>query len=157
MSFWWKRYEPILEAKPVPAKEALKDMIAREIVELFTAFPPAEHEVDLEDQKLAARLRGRFHELPKLDVPMVTLVCRLLQMDLEHDVDAIDHLMRNQHHREAATTEAHVDALHFLWRGLLEHLYARKDETTGILKTRDLVDIVERARDRYVQSVRLAT
>lgn len=151
MPFWWKRYEPLLEARPVPAKEALKDLIAKEIVELFEQFPPPEHEVEFEDAHLRAKLQGRMHELPKLDIAMVTLVCRLLQMDLEHDVDAIDHLMRNDHHRAAATTPAHVDALHLLWRGLLEHLYSRKEETRGALKTKDLVDVVERARDRFAQ------
>jgi hypothetical protein len=151
MAFWWKRYEPILEARPVPAVEALKDLIAKELVELFEHFPPPEHEVEFEDAKLAAKLKGRMHELPKLDIAMVTLVCRLLRLDLEHEIDAIDHLMRNDHHRDAATTPAHVDAMHLLWRGLLEHLYARKEETQGALKTKDLAEIVDKARDRFVQ------
>lgn len=151
MAFWWKRYESILEARPVPAIEALKDLIAKELVEVFEQFPPPEHEVEFEDAKLRARLQGRMHELPKLDIAMVTLVCRLLRMDLEHDIDAIDHLIRNDHHREAATTIVHLDAMHLLWRGLLEHLYARKEDTHGALKTRDLVEIVEKARDRFAQ------
>lgn len=151
MPFWWKRYEPILEARPVPAKEALKDLIAKEMVELFERFPPPEHEVEIEDAHLRAKLSGRMHELPPLDIPMVSLVCRLLRMDLEHEIDAIDHLMRNDHHRDAATTPLHVEAMHLLWRGLLEHLYSRKDEAQGNLKTKDLVDIVERARDRFAQ------
>lgn len=149
MGFWWKRYEPILEARPVPAIEALKDLIAKELVELWEAFPPPESEVDFEDEQLAARLKGRLHELPALDAKMVTTLALLLTWDLAHEVDAIDHHFRNDHHRDAAPTLQHVEALHLLWRGLLEHLYVRKEETQ-VLKTKDLVDIVNRARDRFV-------
>src|SRR5688500_5577346 len=99
MSFWWKRYEPILEAKAIPAKEAVKDLMAKELVELWELFPPAESDVEFEDPRLAAKLKGRMHELPKLDAPFVTVLARVLAWDLKHEVDAIDHLFRNDLHR----------------------------------------------------------
>ena len=33
--FWWKKYEPILEAKAQPAKQVLIDLLAKELVETY--------------------------------------------------------------------------------------------------------------------------
>ncbi len=150
MGLWWKRYEPILEARPQPAREVLKDLVAKELVEIWQAFPPKEGELAFEDERLALRMRGRLHELPALDVKMVSTLSSILVWDLKHDVEAIDHLFRNDHHRDAAPSQRHLDALHLLWRGMLEHLYVRKEDA-AVLTTNDLVDIVLRARDRFVQ------
>lgn len=149
MALWWKRYEPLLEAKTVSGASALTDLIAREVVELWEAFPPAEHEVAWEDPTLEARLAGRLGELPRLDPAFVDLVAQLVTWDLEHEMDAIDHLLRNDRHRAAAPTAAHVEAMHLLWRALVEHLYQRKDDADGILKRAHLVEIVEKARVRF--------
>ena len=81
---------------------------------------------------------------------MVSSLSSILVWDLKHDVEAIDHLFRNDHHRDAAPSQRHLDALHLLWRGMLEHLYVRKEDA-AVLTTNDLVDIVLRARDRFVQ------
>lgn len=149
MALWWKRYEPILEQKPMSGAEAVADLVAKEIVELLEAFPPPEESVTWEDPVLAERLGGRLHELPRLDGAMVDLLAKLVTWDLEHEIDAIDHLLRNDLHRQAAPTPLHVEAMHLLWRILLEHLYQRKDDAKGILKRKDLVDIIERARVRF--------
>lgn len=149
MAPWWKRYEPILEARPRAGEDVVKDLIAQEVAELYQRFPPGEHEVAWEDAALERRFRGRLAELPHLDGAMVDALSRVVTWDLDHETDAIDHYFRNERHRDAAPTPAHVDALHLLWRTVLEHLYARKDECQGALKRADLIDIVERARLRY--------
>lgn len=149
MPSWWKRYEPILEQKPVSGADAVVDLLAKELVEALEAFPPAEHDVVWEDEALANRLRGRLGELPRVDAAMVELLARVVTWDLEHESEAIDHFFRNDHHREAAPSPAHVEAFHLLWRGILEHLYQRKDDAHGILKSRHLVEVVEKARVRY--------
>lgn len=149
MAFWWKRYEPLLEQKPMSGTEAVVDLVAKEIVELLEAFPPAEDSVEWEDEALAARLRGRLHELPRIDGAMIDLIARLVTWDVEHEVEAVDHFLRNDRHRQAAPTAAHVEVMHLLWRALLEHLYQRKDEAQGILKRKDLVDIMEKVRVRF--------
>lgn len=149
MAFWWKRYEPLLEAKPVAGTTALVDLIAQELVELWEAFPPREQDVTWEDPRLEARLAGRLAELPRLDAAMVDLVAKLVTWDIEHALEAIDHLLRNGLHRDAAPTDAHVDAMHLVWRALLEHLYQRKEDARGALKGKDLIESVERARVRF--------
>src|SRR4051812_44542593 len=143
---WWKKYEPILEAKPVEGVEAIRDLIAKEIVEVLEAFPPAESDVEWEDAALARRLRGRLADLPRVDADIAAVVFRIVAWDLAHEIDAIDHLMRND-------PPQHRDAVELLWRGIVEHLYARKEDCGGLLKGKDLALIVEKARARYVRTL----
>ena len=150
MAFWWKPYERLLETKPVSGVEAVKDLVAKELVEMWAAFPPAESEVAWEDPALEKKLRGRLHELPRLDARMVELVARLVALDLAHEIEAVDHLFRNNAHREAAPTPVHVEALHLVWRATLELLEARKEDARGLLKRADLGDVLERARARWL-------
>ena len=147
--YWWKKYEPILEQKAVPAKEVLVDEMAKLLADALLHFPPAEADMDWSDATLERKLRGRLHELPKVDGELASLLEKILLWDLTHEVDAIDHLFRNDAHRAACPTDAHVDALHLLWRGLLEQLYQWKDDASGALKRRDLEAIVERGISRF--------
>lgn len=149
MATWWKKYEPILEARPRPGEEVIKDLIAKELVELFESFPPDERNVEWEDAALERRFKGRLGELPRLDIAMVNALARLVTWDLDHEIEAIEHWFRNDQHRTEAPTPAHVEALHFLWRTVAEHLYQRKEECRGVLKRQDLIDIVAQAQHRY--------
>jgi hypothetical protein len=142
----WRPYERILDGKARPAVDVLKDLIARELLDALDQFPPPESDLEWEDAALEQRLRGRLHELPRVDDALADLVLELVALDVGHQLEQIDHMLRNQHHRERAPTQLHVDAMHLLWRGLVEHLYARKEDAGAILKGRDLVDIAETAR-----------
>lgn len=146
---WWKPYESILERKPVEAKEALLDLLAQELVEGLEAFPPADQDMAWSDPVLEHRFAGKMATLPKVDVPMVDILAQILTFELEHEPEKVDHLLRNDLHREAFPTAAHDGALQLLWRGTLEHLYVRKEDASGALKSKDLVTIVERMADRF--------
>ena len=156
---WWKRYEPILESKARPAFEVLLETLAKELVEATETFPPREDDVEWTDARMAEKYRGRLADLPKVDVRMCQLLCEVLRLDLTHETDAIDHLFRNEKHRVACPSEDHVDALHLLWRGTLEHLYARKEELLSelppemSLKTKHLVQIVDHFEERYCKKM----
>lgn len=137
--FWWKRYEPLLEAKAVPVKDALVDLLAKELVEMCQTFPPDERQVEWHDQSLRRRLEGHMAELPKADPKLVDEVSRLMVWDLEREIDAIDHYFRNAKYGDACPTPRHVDALHLLWRVGVEVLLTWKDEAQHHLKRADLV------------------
>lgn len=137
---WWKRYEPLLEAKAQPVREVLIDLLAKELYEFVDAFPPEEGAFAWQDEALRKKFAGRLDALPKVDEQMAELLSRLWQMDLLHEVDAIDHLFRNELYKEACPTEAHVGALHLLWRAGVEYLLSRKEEAGTHLKRRDLVE-----------------
>lgn len=142
--FWWKKYEPLLEAKARPAKDVLVDLLAKELVEMCQTFPPEEHSIEWEDQSLQKRLEGRVDELPKPDVALVDEVGRLMTWDLEREIEAIDHYFRNERYGDAAPTPAHVDALHVLWRVGVEILLQRKEEADTFLKRADLIEASKR-------------
>lgn len=142
--FWWKRYEPILEAKAVPAKDALVDLLAKELVEMCQSFPPEERQVEWHDENLRRRLQGRLQELPKADPALVDEVSRLMVWDLEREFEAIDHYFRNQAFGAACPTALHVEALQLLWRVGVEVLLTRKDEAQHHLKRKDLVDAAKK-------------
>ncbi len=146
---WWKKYEHILERKPVPAREVLIDLLAKELCEVVSAFPPEEAEIEWGDATLQKRFAGRLNELPAIDLASGTVLAELLTLDLTHEAEAIDHFLRNDKHRDACPSANHVDALTLLWRATLEHLYVRKEETGAVLKTKDLVDIVARFKRRF--------
>lgn len=146
---WWKRYEPILEAKAKPAVVVLIDMLAAELSEICEAFPPAEADIEWQDDTLERRFKGRLAELPKPDAAFVDLLGQLLAFDFAHEVEAVDHLFRNDRHREACPTQRHVDALHLLWRVLVDQLLSRKEECSSLLRRRDLVTVAERLPETF--------
>jgi hypothetical protein len=141
---WWKRYERILDQKPVTTREALIDLLAKEQCEMLEAFPPDESQIEWSDEKLAAKFRGRMHEMPAPDPAQVDLLCTVLAHDLQHETDRIDWIFRNDKHRDVCPTQDSVEVLHLLWRTCLEVLYTRKDELSAHLKTADLVRVVEK-------------
>jgi hypothetical protein len=147
--FWWKPYEALMERKPVTGDVAIVELLAKELVEFLEAFPPAEDSVDWSDDAFAARFRGRLETLPRLDSRFVGQLFEIVRLDLDHETERLDWLLRNNHHREACPTAAHVDALMLLWPVLLEHLYSRKEECQGILKRKHLHDVCEQAEERF--------
>ncbi len=146
---WWKPYESILERKPVEAKEALLDLLAQELEEGLRAFPPAEADIAWSDPKLERKFAGKMESLPRLDPAMVDILAQVLIFELEHTPEKVDHMLRNGLHRDAYPTPRHDDILQLLWRGTLEHLYVRKEDASGAIKTKDLITIVERMAARF--------
>ncbi|MCP4500170.1 MAG: hypothetical protein GY822_09445 [Deltaproteobacteria bacterium] len=147
---WWKQYEPILEQKPRPAFDVLKEILAKELVEALLAFPPSEEEFEWSDERMRKKYQGRIAELPEVSIAFIELLCKLLRWDLGHETDAIDHLFRNELHFKTCPNANEQDALHLLWRGTLEHLYSRKEELADAhLKTKDLLDIIDVVEERF--------
>jgi hypothetical protein len=147
--FWWKPYEALMEQKPKSGDAAIAELLAKELVEFLEAFPPAEDTIDWADDAFAAKYRGRLHELPKVDVPFCATLFELVQLDLNHETERIDWIIRNDHHRASCPTQAHIDALMLLWPVLVEHLYTRKDECKGILKRAHLLEICADTERRF--------
>jgi hypothetical protein len=138
-----------METKPVSGADATVDLVAKELVEVLEAFPPREVDVDWSDERLAARYRGRLAELPRPDARFVEVLFRLVRLDLEHEAEQIDWMMRNGQHKDACPTPAHDEALLLLWPVVVEHLYQRKDDCQGILKRAHLLQVCDKVVDRF--------
>ncbi|MFZ9887738.1 MAG: hypothetical protein ACO3JL_09570 [Myxococcota bacterium] len=147
--FWWKPYEPILEAKAVPAREVLLDLLADELAELCATFPPEESAVDWQDEGLRRRYAGRLAELPRPDQDMVAELARVLELDLEREFEALDHYFRNGSFGDRCPTPLHIDALQLLWRAGAELLLCRQEEGQGHIKRKELVEAARRLPGRY--------
>jgi len=138
MKYWWKPYEALMETKPVPAIDVLVTMIAKEAAEMCFHYPPKAHEIEWIDMRLKKRLSDNLADAPKIDLGQVKLIEQLVLWDLEHEIEAIDHFFRNDLHREIADSAEKVDALHFLWRGILEMFSMRKEESKRTLNAKHL-------------------
>jgi len=149
--FWWKPYEALMEQKPKAGDRVIVELIAKELVEQLEAFPPAEDSIDWSDETARRKYQGRLYTLPGLDARFVGQLLEIVRLDLDHDTDRLDWLIRNDHHRDACPTQAHVDALMLLWPVVVEHLYTRKDECNGILKRAHLIEICTDAEARFRQ------
>lgn len=147
--FWWKPYEALMETKPVSGDVAIVELLAKELVEFLEQFPPAEDAIDWTDPAFAARFRGRMESLPRLDSRFVGMLLEIVRLDLDHETERIDWLLRNRHHAVACPTFAHEEALKLLWPVVVEHLYSRKDECNGILKRRHLHDVCAQTEERF--------
>jgi hypothetical protein len=155
---WWKPYEPLLEAKSRPAGDVLLDYLARELTDVCEAFPPAPDEIEWQSSRAEARFASQLEHMPRVDANLAALLARIVIWDLQGEIEAIDHLFRNENHREACPTHLHEEALHFLWAFMMEHLLSRQEEAEGKLKRRDLVVVVERFAERFAQKyVRMQT
>lgn len=146
---WWKRYEPILEAKPKPGEEVVLDLMAQELCDICEAFPPKAADIAWEDPRRQKRFAPQLEQMPAIDLPFAKLLATLLRFDLGHEPEAIDHLFRNELHREACPTDLHQEAVFFLWPGLVEVLLAHKEELTGRLKTKDLLSVIDRFEAKF--------
>lgn len=146
---WWKRYEALLESKPVPAKDALLDLLAAELVELCEGFPPREDEVSFEVEQQRARFADKLARMPKIDLAMAEALAHIVTLDLEREHDAVSAWFRNREFDSTCRHPYAEDALLFLWPFVVEHLHQRKDEAQHALTRRDLVEIVARFGAKY--------
>jgi hypothetical protein len=151
VKFWWKPYEPLLEVKPVSTDVVLQDLVAKEGAEMCLHFPPDEGTVDWMDPSLEKRLSGRLDELPKPDLAQVEVIAQLVKWDLEHEHEAIDHYFRNNKHKDVCPSADAENTLHFLWRGVLELFFMRKDESTGHIKRKDLIAAAEQLPAQFTK------
>ncbi len=149
MTQWWKRYEPILEARPQPVQTVLVQEMGKALCDLCEAFPPARDEVAFADDKSAARFGPRLSDMPRCDLGFVETVCDILRLELEHDVLGLADYLNHDRYRTGCPTEDHVEALFFLWPILLELLFSWKESVKTGLKQRDLIAVVDAFAARF--------
>lgn len=149
MAYWWKPYEPLMEQKTITSHEAILGLIADELCEICSTFPPPSENIEWLSPQFEKRFKHQLSEFPPVDTKMAQIVCEILLFELDFKPEATAALFRNQHHLEACPTHHHREALHMLWPIILEVLYARKDECAGLIKRRDLKTIVTRFFEKY--------
>jgi hypothetical protein len=149
LAFWWKRYEHILDQKPKAATQALVDVIAKELCELWEAFPPPLSQMDFQDERLSAKWGPKWPQVPRLSPAYVRMLCKVVRLDWGHHNDELEWFLRNDHHRDAAATEIEVELLWLWWPALMEFLHQRKDDCQGHLKRADMITVLDLAETLF--------
>ena len=149
MAQWWKPYEPLLEQKTISSHEAILGLIADELCEICATFPPPSASIQWLSPQFEKRFSHQVADFPPVDTEMAKVLGDILLFELDFKPEATAALFRNQRHINACPTRLHQEALHMLWPIILEVLYARKDECSGLLKRNDLKTIVARFLEKY--------
>jgi len=137
-----KRWERVLDQKPIPLLEHLLDEVARLLGKELLGWPLGVEELDV-------ATGGGFVDLLAADAPrppkeVFTEALRLARWDLERSTDAVDDYFRNRRYREAGVTDADRPALLLVTRWLLEQLLSLGEATMGRVKRSDMARVLNR-------------
>lgn len=127
---------------------ALADLLGAELYERCERFPPREDEVEFADPVFEKRFKGVMATLPPPDAPMLAFLCNLLDLEIDHEIEEIDRLVRSGADRACCPSAQHVETLHFLWRDLLHHMEERSMQMQDGFKRKDKHRIVASFRQR---------
>ena len=137
-----KRWERVLDQKPIPLLEHLLDEVARLLGTELLGWPLGVQELDV-------ATGGAFLDLLAADAlrpprPVFTEALRLASWDLEHSTDAVDEYFRNRRYREAGLADANRPALLLVTRWLLEQLLSLGEATEGRVSRADMAGVLDR-------------
>lgn len=140
------RWDFLLETKPVPLVEHLKDEVAKLLARELESWPPPMTELD----PGWVRKHATVFEpgAPRPPDALYREAFRLARWELERDVEAVDDYMRNQRFVERGLAPTDKSALLVLSRWLTEQLLQLTEATENRVKRKDLIDILEKLSRR---------
>lgn len=138
----------LLDQRYRERREVLADLVAVELHEQCVSFPTSMKDLEWDNAAFERRFRSALPQLPPPDASMMALLCNLLDMEVDHEIEEIDRLIRSGADRACCPTPAHVETLHFLWRVLLLHLEDRCAQMQDGFKRADKKRVVATLRKR---------
>lgn len=140
------RWDFLLETKPVPLVEHLKDEVAKLLAQELQSWPPPMTELD----PAWVRKHATVFEpgAPRPSDALYREAFRVTRWELERDVEAVDDYMRNQRFLERGLAPTDKSALLVLSRWLTEQLLQLSEATENRVKRKDLIDILEKLSRR---------
>ena len=146
------RWSWVLEQKPRPVLEVLKDEVARLLEQELRRWPLPLEEIDpAYAERHAAALAP---DAPRPALPVYPQAFRLARWELEREVLAVDDYFRNDRYLELGLGPQDKSALLVLSRWLTEQALALAEATGGRVKRPDLVDILVRTERLWLSSAR---
>ena len=142
------RWTWVLDQKPRPVLEVLKDEVAKLLSGQLQRWPLPLEELD---PAYAERHGTAFAlEAPRPANGVYVQSFRLARWELERNVAAVDDYFRNLRFLEAGLAPADKPALLVLSRWLTEQALALAEATGGRVKRADLLDILARTERRWL-------
>jgi hypothetical protein len=137
------------------AQDVLADLVGAELFEQCEHFPPAGSDLEWLNASAERRFKHTLSSLPGPDAAMVALLCNILDLEIDHDVDEVDRLWKGEAWRACCPTPQHKETLQLLWQMLLHHLEERAAQMREPFKRKDKHRAVQslRARATRVQLV----
>lgn len=146
------RWSWVLEQKPRPVLDVLKDEVARLLEKELRRWPLPVEELD---PTYAARHAAAFApDAPRPALPAYQQAFQLARWELEREVLAVDDYFRNDRYVEIGLGPQDKSALLVLSRWLTEQALALAEVTGGRVKRPDLVDILVRTERLWLSSAR---
>ena len=143
-------YEWLYEREKQPLKEYVLDEVAKHLSRAVEAFPPSIEEWENEELRTRyAPLLATVTQRPRVGVVRVAL--RLYRWELERDVEAIDHYMRNQHWAAEELSPIELEVATFLWQYWLDQTLAFKEYVQEKFRWRELLGLADRMQVRLVE------
>lgn len=130
------------------SREVLADLIGAELHERCVRFPPDPADIEWEDAAFEKKFRHQLLDLPAPDGVMVAMLARFLDLEIDHEIEEIDGVIKRDGLKVCCPTPRHEATFHFLWRDLLHHLESRSLEMNAEFKRKDKHRCVESLRKR---------
>jgi hypothetical protein len=142
------RWTWVLDQKPRPVLDVLKDEVAKLLSGQLQRWPlPLE---ELDPAYAGRHAPALAPDAPRPSAAVYTQSFRLARWELERDIAAVDDYFRNLRFLEAGLGPGDKAALLVLSRWLTEQALALAEATEGRVKRPDLVDILERTERRWL-------
>ena len=137
-----RRWEHLLEQKPIPLLEHLLEEVARRLGQELAAWPLSVQQLDVATGRDFAELLSG--ETPRPPQAVFAQALQLARWDLERATDAVDDYFRNRRYREVGLTEAHRPALLLVSRWLVEQLLSLGEASPGRVRRQEMASILTR-------------
>ncbi|MEW5853980.1 MAG: hypothetical protein AB2A00_34720 [Myxococcota bacterium] len=138
----------IIDNQMHSSAEVLADLIGAEMHERCNEFPPHPDTLEWHNATFERRFKNALLGLPPPDSAMVAMLCKVLDMEIDHEVEELDRFIKDGGLTSVCPTAAHHETFHFLWQSLLHHLEERSSSLEVPFKRKDKHRVVESLRKR---------
>jgi len=131
--------------RPTSLEDALAHEAARVLADEVLDWPPR---IAWEDARAEAELAPLFDDATRPSLAAIALGFKLARWELERELEAIDHALRNDVFARELADERERLAARFLWRYLPEWLFELKDRAGPRITRAHLLDALGQAEAR---------
>lgn len=123
----FSRIDWLYEQKPLATTDVYLGLVGIELFEICRSFPPLLADVDFLSAKDLDRYTKIWPQMAAPDAKLMQELARILDWEIDRDIEIIDRYMRSESFVEAAPSPVDQAVLHMLHQVLLDVLLWRKE------------------------------